>query len=137
MGQDSRGIKPKFEKTEHWSSMLSQDAALAAVAEAFASDGGRVNRNGNLLQVRTGSNWQYRLWGNLLSWGRDKVAVGLDIRARPAPEGNGSQIEAHAFDTFGLRLSDHAFFGAQETFEGRLQALVDRAVSATGATTRS
>jgi hypothetical protein len=123
-----------FEKTQHWSSELSREAALAAITEAFASEGGKINREGDLVEVRTGSNWQYRLWGNLLSLGRDKVPVGIDIRARPAPDGNGSEVKAHAFDTFGPRLTDHVFFGAQETFEERLQALIDRATRATGST---
>ncbi|MDQ0239731.1 hypothetical protein J2S94_001811 [Arthrobacter bambusae] len=136
MGSDSWGTKPKpmFEKTQHWTSALSRDAALAAITEAFESEGGKINREGDLVQVRTGSNWHYRLWGNLLSLGRDKVPVGIDIRARPAPDGNGSEVEAHAFDTFGRRLTDHVFFGAQETFEERLQALMDRATKATGST---
>lgn len=136
MGSDSWGTKPKpmFEKTQHWTSALPREAALEAITEAFASEGAKINRKGDLIQVRTGSNWQYRLWGNLLSLGRNNVPVGIDIRARSAPDGNGTEVEAHAFDTFGARLTDHVFFGAQETFEEQLQALMDRATKATGST---
>lgn len=66
---------------------------------------------------------------------RPQLSVPLHVRrSRSAPDGNGSKVEVHAFDTFGRRLTDHVFFGAQETFEERLQALLDRATKATGST---
>lgn len=123
-----------FEKTQHRSSALSREAYLAAITEAFASEGGKINREGDLVEVRTGSNLAVPFVGQFAFTGRDKVPVGIDIRARPAPDANGSEVEAPAFDTFGRRITDHVFVGAQETFEERLQALIDRAARATGST---
>jgi hypothetical protein len=117
-----------FEKTEHWSSPLARQEVLAAIAKAFVSEKAKVLQDGDVIEVRTGSNWQYRLWGNLFSWSRREVPVGASFRVRVAEQG--ARIDAHAFDTFGFRISDHAFFGAQETFEDRLDFLLRKAADA-------
>jgi hypothetical protein len=80
------------------------------------------------LSVRRGSNWKYRLWGNLFSAGRNNVPVALRLNAKPTA--NGSEIEAHAFDTFGFRLVEHAFFGAEETITEQLETLLRTAAEA-------
>lgn len=128
MGIDGSRTKPMFEKTEHWSSPLSQDEALTAISNAFASDKASIRQDGDLLEIRMGSNLQYRLWGNIFSWSRRKIPVALALRVRAAERG--VHIDAHAFDTFGVRLTDHAFFGAQETFEDRLDVLLHQAATA-------
>lgn len=132
MGIDGLRTGPMFEKTEHCSSQLSREATMAAIAKTFASEKARVRQDDELLEVRFGSNWQYRLWGNLFSWSRREVPVAISFRVRAVEQG--VHIEAHAYDTFGFRISDQAFFGAQETFEERLDALLHRAASAAGAT---
>lgn len=128
MWLDSSQGKPFVEWTERWASPLGPDAALKAAAQIFASDGAGVSQDGNSLEVRRGSNWQYRLWGNLFSVGRKNIPVGLTLTARTAAEG--SEIEAHAFDTFGYRITEYLFFGARETFEEHLQSLVNTAAAA-------
>ncbi|WP_307054685.1 hypothetical protein [Arthrobacter bambusae] len=117
-----------FERSERWTSPLSPESALEAVSTAFSSKGARFLREGNILTVRQGSNWKYRLLGNLFPGGRRNVPVALTLKAIPSAEG--SDIEAHAFDTFGVRLVEHAFFGAQKTFEEQLENLLGTAAEA-------
>ena len=132
---DGSRTKPLFEKTEHWSSPLTQDEALTAISKAFASDKARIHQDGELLEIRTGSNLQYRLWGNLFSWSRRKIPVALTVRVRAAE--HGVHIDAHAFDTFGFRLTDHTFFGARENFEDRLEVLLRQAAAAAEASPKA
>ncbi|MFJ5695961.1 hypothetical protein ACIP9X_19205 [Arthrobacter sp. NPDC093125] len=131
MGLEARGTKPMFEKTEYWSSPLSPESVFEAISTAFGSEKARIRQDGDLLEVRTGSNWQYRLWGNLFHWSRQAVPVALTVRVRAA--GEGTQVDAHAFDTFGFRLTDHAFFGTEKTFADRLDALLSKAATAASA----
>ncbi|KQQ81451.1 hypothetical protein [Arthrobacter sp. Leaf137] len=131
MGIVGSRTKPMFEKSEQWLSPLSPNQVLTAISTAFASEKARIHQDEDFVDIRTGSNWQYRLWGNLFSWSRTNVPVALTVRIRAAEQGY--QIEAHAFDTFGIRLTDYAFFGAQETFEDRLDGLLAMAASAANA----
>jgi hypothetical protein len=128
MGIVGSKTKPMFEKTERWLSPLSPNDVLAAIATAFASEKARVHQDGDFPDIRTGSNWQYRLWGNLFSWSRRNIPVAITVRVQAAARG--AQIDAHAFDTFDFRLTDQTFFGAQETFEDRLNELLKIAASA-------
>jgi hypothetical protein len=128
MGTVGSRTKPMFERTEHWLSPLSPEVVLTAISAAFSPEKATIRQDGDFLEIRTGSNWQYRLWGNLFSWSRGNIPVALTVRVRAVK--HGSQIEAHAFDTFGVRLTDQAFFGAQETFESRLDGLLRIAASA-------
>lgn len=125
MGTAGSRTKPMFEKSEQWLSPLSPNQVLTAISTSFASEKARIQRGEDFIDIRTGSNWQYRLWGNLFSWGRTNVPVAMTVRVRAVEQG--TQIDAHAFDTFGTRLTDHAFFGAQETFEDRLNGLLSTA----------
>ena len=59
------------------------------------------------------------------------MPVALTVRVRAA--GEGTQVDAHAFDTFGFRLTDQAFFGAEKTFADRLNALLSKAATAASA----
>lgn len=128
MGIAGSRTKPMFEKTEQWLSPLSPNQVLAAISTVFASEKARIHEDEDFLDIRTGSNWQYRLWGNLFSWSRRNIPVAITVRVRTAEQG--TEIEAHAFDTFGIRLTDQAFFGAEETFEGRLSELLAMASAA-------
>lgn len=128
MGSESSKVKPMFEQSERWMSPLAPGKALEAVSDVFASQGVTVEQDGNLLTVRRGSNWKYRLWGNLFSIGRRNIPVALTLSATSSAEG--SDIEAHAFDTFGVRLVERAFFGAQATFEEHLDSLLRTAAEA-------
>ncbi|MEO5313793.1 hypothetical protein PV772_06640 [Pseudarthrobacter sp. CC12] len=135
MGLDSPKNKPMFERTERWASSLTASAASDAVSRAFSARNATVDQDGNAVRIRCGSNWQYRLWGNLFPAGRQNIPVALVIEATPAAEG--SVIEAHAFDTFGFRLVEKAFFGAKETFEERLEELLAVAAAAAKVESRS
>ena len=128
MGLDSSKTRPMFERTERWSSPLPGPDAADAVARAFAARNARVDQDGNSVRIRCGSNWRYRFWGNLASAGRKNIPIALDVDVTPAAEG--SVIEAHAFDTFGFRLLEKAFFGAEETFEEGLEELLAVAAEA-------
>lgn len=128
MGLESSKAKPMFERSEQWMSPLTPEGALDAVSNAFTSQGARLLREGNVLTVRLGSNWKYRLLGNLFPSGRRNVPIALTLKATLRAEG--SDLDAHAFDTFGVRLVEHAFFGAQETFEEQLENLLSTAAEA-------
>lgn len=128
MGWESSKVGPMFEQSERWMSPLAPGKVLEAVSDVFASQGATVEQNGDILTVRRGSNWKYRLWGSLFSIGRRNVPVALTLSATSSAEG--SAIEAHAFDTFGVRLTERAFFGAQETFEEELDGLLRTATEA-------
>jgi hypothetical protein len=124
-----------FERTERWASPLTATAASDAVSREFSERNAKVDQEGSSVRIRYGSNWQYRLWGNLFSAGRQNIPVALVIEATPTAEG--SVIEAHAFDTFGFRLVEKAFFGAKETFEERLEELLAVAAGAANVESRS
>lgn len=128
MGLETSKVKPMFERSERWMSPLSPESALEAVSNVSSSQGAGVLREGNVLTVHRGSNWKYRLLGNLFLSGRRNVPVALTLKAIPSAEG--SDLDAHAFDTFGVRLVEHAFFGAQETFEEQLENLLSTAAEA-------
>ena len=128
MSAEPGNVEPMFEQSERWMSPLAPGKALAAISDVFASQGVAVEQDGNSLTVRRGSNWKYRLWGNLFSIGRRNIPVALTLSVTSSAEG--SDIEAHAFDTFGGRLVEHAFFGAQETFEEQLDNLLSTAAEA-------
>lgn len=128
MRLESRKVKPMFERSERWISPLTPDSALEAVSNVFFPQGASVERETNFLTVRLGSNWKYRLWGNLSPIGRRNVPVALTLNASSRVEG--SDIEAHAFDTFGVRLVEHAYFGAQGTFEEKFENLLSMAAEA-------
>lgn len=123
-----------MEVTERWDTALAPSVALEAVAQAFSARGAKVKRSGDRVEVRAGSNWKFRLLGNLLASGKT-LPIGLDVTAASASQG--SEIYAHAFDTFGFRITDQTFFGAKDSFENRLEDLLATAAAAVGATNRA
>lgn len=135
MGFDLSKSKPMFERTERWISPLPARTVSDAVAQAFSDRRAKVDQDGYSVDIHCGSNWQYRLWGNLFSAGRRNIPVGLIVQATPSADG--SIIEAHAFDTFGFRIAERAFFGARDTFEERLEELLAIAADAANVESRT
>jgi hypothetical protein len=118
---------PIVEIHEVWSSPLSASAALEAIARTFSSSSANVEQTANTVSIRTGSNWRYRLLGNALS-GSATLPVALAVTATSL--GNGCELDAHAYDTFGWRITDRTFFGAKESLEERLRELLTSAAKA-------
>jgi hypothetical protein len=120
---------PIVEIHEVWSSPLSASAALEAIARTFSSSSSSANveQTVNTVSIRTGSNWRYRLLGNALS-GSATLPVALAVTATSL--GNGCELDAHAYDTFGWRITDRTFFGAKESLEERLRELLTSAAKA-------
>ncbi len=118
---------PIVEITERWATAVPTSVALDAVAQAFSDLGMKVKRSGERVEVRTGSNWRFRVLGNLLSSGKT-LPVALDVTAASLSERPG--LQAYAFDTFGFRITDQLFFGAKESFEARLEELLTIAAAA-------
>lgn len=123
----SRSSTPIVDVTEHWVSALPASVALDAIVQAFSDLGAKVQRSSDRIEVRAGSNWKYRVLGNLLASGKT-LPVALDVTA--ASSGKGSAVHAHAFDTFGFHVPEQTFFGAKESFEGRLEELLTTAAAA-------
>lgn len=134
MSVDSSKAKPIVEMTEHWSSPLAETAAIEAIAKAFSDRGVKVDQNEDGVRIRTGSNWRYRLLGNLLA-NRASIPVALHVTMTPA--GEGSTLRAHAFDTFGWRITNRTFFGAKESVQQRLEELLKSAAAAAKVVDRS
>lgn len=128
-----RTSTPIVEVTERWVTTLPAPVALDAIAQAFSDLGNKVDRDGGTVKVRSGSNWTFRMFGNLLSSGKD-LPVALDVTA--APLTGGSAVHVYAYDTFGFRVTDRLFFGAKESFETRLEELLTTAASAVQARDR-
>ena len=135
MGFESSKSKPMFERTERWTSPLPARTVSDAVAQAFSDRSAKVDQDGYSVRIHCGSNWRYRLWGNLFSAGRQNIPVGLVMQATPSA--GGSTIEAHAFDTFGFRLVEKSFFGARDSFEERLEELLAIAADAANVESRT
>lgn len=115
------------EVMESWRSPLGASAAAEAIAQSFFGSSAKVQQVGDVVRVRTGSNWRYRLLGSSLS-GRGAIPVALDVRATSRVEG--STVEAHAYDTLGWRMTDRTFSGAEKVFDKRLAELLTRAAAA-------
>jgi len=96
MGIAGSRTKPMFEKSEHWLSPLSPGEVLAAISAALTSERAKIQRGEDSLDIQMGSNWQYRLWGNLLALGRRNLPVAITIKVRAVSRG--AEIDAHAFD---------------------------------------
>lgn len=128
MKQGSEGTRPMFERSESWTSALGPAAVLSAVAKEFSTADARVEASDTRLEVRIGSNLTYRLWGELLQWGQKAAPVALEIRVQALQEG--SRISAYVHDTFGFRLTEQTFFGAEKTFEEKIERMLSRAANA-------
>ena len=119
-----------YELCEEWTSPLPQSAVLKMLTEAFDGDGARIRREDDRVEVRLGSNWRYRFWGNLFTAGRTSLPVAVEFRT--SVTASGTSIAARAFDTFGFRLAGGMYFGAGETFMNRLEDLLGKAAAALG-----
>ena len=127
MGLDGYKGKPIVEITEHWRSPLGASAAIEAIAGSFAKSRAKVEIDGGAVRIRAGSNWFYRILGNLLS-GEKVLPVALEVTATAIDDG--CKLQARAFDTFGWRLTDRTFFGAEQSFMNRLEDLLKSAATA-------
>ncbi|WP_394252015.1 hypothetical protein [Arthrobacter pityocampae] len=127
MTNDLPAKNPIVEIYEVWNSPLSAPVALDAIARSFSRSSAKVEQAGNAVSIRTGSNWRYRLLGNALS-GSTALPVALTVTVTSLRDG--SELEAHAYDTFGWRITDETFFGAKESFEQRLRELLTSAAKA-------
>lgn len=127
MGLDGYKGKPIVEITEHWRSPLGASAAIEAIAGSFAKSRAKVEIDGGAVRIRAGSNWFYRILGNLLS-GEKVLPVALEVTATAIDDG--CKLQARAFDTFGWRLTDRTFFGAEQFFRNRLEDLLKSAATA-------
>jgi hypothetical protein len=114
--------EPIQQVSARWDSPLSSHEVLKAVSEAFSKDKVVVDASSGTLEVRSGSNFKYRMWGEALN-GYKNFPVALTLKSRSVPEG--SIVEVRAFDTFGFRLVDHLFLGADETLRSKLEDLME------------
>lgn len=110
-----------------WDSPLSSNEVLKAVSEAFTEEKVVVDVPSGTLEVRSGSNFKYRMWGESLN-GYKNFPVVLSLTSHSAPEG--SIVEVSASDTFGFRLVDHLFLGADVTLRSKLVDLMEVASKA-------
>lgn len=118
---------PMFEISASWESPLAPEEVLAAVTKAFFVEKVTVDPSAGSVEVRSGSNLQYRLWGETLN-GHKNAPVALSLTVQPGVEG--SAVEVRAFDTFGFRATNRAFGGADRTFKSKLVELMETASSA-------
>lgn len=119
---------PRFEVAERWLSPLQPSVAIAAIKVEFDQESTDIDSSNSYIEIRLGSNWRYKLWGNLFLWGRKNIPVKLQISAEATPDG--SILLARASDTFGPRITDQTFFGAEQTFTDKFEELLSRAAKA-------
>ena len=110
-----------------WYSPLSSDKALTAVSEAFDREKVTIDASSGTMEVRSGSNFKYRMWGESLN-GYKNFPVALVLKARDAPEG--PIVDVRAFDTFGFRMTERLFMGADVTLKSKLVDLMEAASKA-------
>lgn len=127
MGADGFKGKPIVEIIEHWRSPLGAKAAIEAIARSCAKSRAKVEIDGGAVRIHAGSSWVYRILGNLLS-SETVLPVALEITATAIDDG--CKLQARAFDTFGWRLADRTFFGAEQSFRNRLEDLLKNAATA-------
>lgn len=116
---EKRLSEPLFEMCETWQSSMDVAHVMAAISEAFKSSG-KVQAGGDWVEVHQGSAFHYRIWGELLAGKSVPVMLRLEVMR----SGEGSTIHAHANDTFGTRITNRVFFGAQATFVDAISALM-------------
>jgi hypothetical protein len=126
--------KPLVEIMEPWHSPLPANAAAAAIAQSFSGSTAKIQHVGDVVRVRKGSNWRYRLRGNSPSRS-GALPVALDVGATST--GESSNVQARAYDTLGWRMTDRAFAGAEKVFETRLRELLAKTAIATEAANSS
>ena len=122
--------KPIVEKNEQWTLSQPPQAVLDALAAAFASHGEDVRREKSSVEVRLGSNSQYRVWGNLTSEGRAHLPVALTFTA--SESGGGTALSVYARDTFGFRVGSGKSFGVPATFNRRMEEFLSYAAGVVG-----
>lgn len=122
--------KPLVEVLKSWHSPMRASAAAAAIAQSFSGSTTKVQHVGDIVRVRTGSNWRYRLLGNSLS-GSGALPVALDVEVTSM--GEGSIVQARAYDTLGWRMTVRTFTGAEKVFDARLMKLLAETAVATEA----
>ena len=123
--------KPLISRSETWLASGSPDDVRAKILNAFNDRRYRVRVSGSEVEITTGSKILYRLWGELIPWGKNNVPVGLILTIRPSSQG--TEVDAYAFDRFGRRITDKTFFGADKTFEAEIEHLTQKARSASAA----
>ncbi|WP_152916094.1 hypothetical protein [Arthrobacter sp. RIT-PI-e] len=118
--------EPIQQISAHWDTPLSSEEVLTAVSGAFEGEKVTTDASSGIVEVRSGSNFKYRMWGE--SWnGYKNLPVALALEARDTPEG--STVDVRAFDTFGFRMTDHLFMGADVTLKSKLVHLMEVASS--------
>ncbi|MHA7188874.1 hypothetical protein ACX80N_01095 [Arthrobacter sp. MDT2-16] len=109
-----------------WYSPLSSDKALTAVSEAFDREKASIDASSGTMEVRSGSNFKLDV-GESLN-GYKNFPVALVLKARDAPEG--PIVDVRAFDTFGFRMTERLFMGADVTLKSKLVDLMEAASKA-------
>lgn len=119
--------EPLFKISASWDSPLSPKEVLESLSRAFFVEEVTVDAQTNAVEVKSGSNFLYRMWGEALN-GYKNAPVTLLLKVHPADDG--SRVEVSAFDTFGFRLTNRLFGGAGKTFKSKLIDLMETASSA-------
>jgi hypothetical protein len=110
---------------------MSPEDVRSGILKAFSDRRYKVTTSGSKLEITTGSKTLYKLWGELIPWGKNNVPVGLMLAVRPTAQG--AEVEAFAYDRFGWRITDKTFFGADKNFEVEMDHLIQTARSASRA----
>lgn len=122
--------KPIVEKKEQWAAPQPPETVLETLAAAFSFHGEEVRREKSSVEVRLGSNAEYRMWGNMTAEGRKHLPIALTFTASGA--GTGTTVEVYARDTFGFRLGSGKSFGVPETFNWRIEEFLSYAAGVLG-----
>lgn len=126
-----RNADPIVQRSETWRTSLSPELVRAKLQNAFGDRRYRVQSTDSELKVETGSRTLYRLWGELIPWGKNNAPVGLMLVILPTA--SGTEVKASAFDRFGWRLTNKTFFGADETLTSKIDQMIKLARSASEA----
>ncbi|MDK1328287.1 hypothetical protein [Arthrobacter sp. zg-Y1143] len=124
--------KPIVEKKEQWTALQPPQAVLETLAAAFSFHGEDVRREKSSVEVRLGSNAEYRMWGNMTEEGRKHLPIALTFTA--SGFGTGTAVEVYARDTFGFRVGSGKSFGVPETFNRRIEEFLSYAAGTLGIT---
>lgn len=118
---------PIFEISASWESPHAAEDVLEAIGKVFFAEDLSVDVSTGSVEVRSGSNFWYRMMGEMLnSYKNAPVALMLSVR----PSDDGSIVDARAFETYGSRATDKTMFGAARTFKLKLVDLMETASSA-------
>lgn len=106
------------------------DATRDKVLEHLRALGMKPSSNAAGIQVHSGSDLVFRLFGAAIPLGAKNLPVGLDVRL--SSEGGRAVVKSSAYDRLGWYINDRPVWGGEEILQEKLSSLLSSVRTALG-----